>query len=312
MGVEPKTLDPVCGMTVDPQKARGAVEHQGKTFYFCSPRCVERFQAEPEKYLAPKLVSIGMAQPPAQPSVSAATIGKGSWVCPMDPEVREEKPGPCPVCGMALEPSAVQYTCPMHPEVIRDKPGACPICGMALELRVAGAQEEDNTELVSMQRRFWLGVALSIPLLVLSMASLPLSPARAQWIQLILATPVVLWGGWPFFQRGWTSVVNRRLNMFTLIALGTGVAYVYSLIATLAPQFFPLAIRGERGRPDVYFEVSAVIVTLVLLGQVLELRARRQTGSAIRSLLDLSPKTARLIQPSGIDREIPLETVRKG
>lgn len=310
MGTEQKILDPVCGMTVDPQTARGKVEHKGKTFYFCSPRCVERFQAEPEKYLAPKLVTIGGAQP--QPSVSAPPIGKGSWICPMDPEVREEKPGPCPVCGMALEPSAVQYTCPMHPEIIRDRPGVCPICGMALEPRVAGAHQEDNTELLSMQRRFWVGVALSIPLLVLSMVSLPLSPAQAQWIQLILATPVVLWGGWPFFQRGWTSVVNRRLNMFTLIALGTGVAYVYSLIATLTPRIFPVAITGEHGRPDVYFEVSAVIVTLVLLGQVLELRARRQTGSAIRSLLDLSPKTARLIQPNGIDQEIPLERVRKG
>lgn len=284
MGVEQKILDPVCGMTVDPQNARGTVEHQGKTFYFCSPRCVERFQAEPEKYLAPRLVTIGGVQPQAQmqPSVPAAAIGKGSWICPMDPEVREEKPGPCPICGMALEP------------------------------RMAGGHQEDNTELLSMQRRFWLGVVLSIPLLVLSMVSLPLSPARTQWIQLILATPVVLWGGWPFFQRGWISIVNRRLNMFTLIALGTGVAYVYSLIATLAPRIFPVALTGEQGRPDVYFEVSAVIVTLVLLGQVLELRARRQTGSAIRSLLDLSPKTARLIQPNGIDQEIPLERVRKG
>lgn len=309
-----QVLDPVCGMTVNPQKARGSVEHKGKTYYFCSPRCVERFQAEPEKYLAPKLVTIGLApsMPQPRPAVTKATSRQGSWVCPMDPEVHESKPGPCPMCGMALEPAAVQYTCPMHPEIVSDRPGTCPICGMALELRTAGAQEEDDSELQSMQRRFWVGTALSIPLLVLSMFKLPLSTAQSEWMQLILASPVVLWGGWPFFQRGWTSIVNRRLNMFTLIALGTGVAYLYSLIATIVPGIFPFAISGMHGRPEVYFEASAVIVTLVLLGQVLELRARRQTGSAIRSLLDLSPKTARLIQPNGMDQEIPLEQVHKG
>src|SRR5215467_4342068 len=175
MGADLQTLDPVCGMTVDPQKARGAVEHNGKTYYFCSPRCVERFQAEPEKYLAPKLVTIGMApaprpEPPAAPQATA----KGSWICPMDPEVQESKPGPCPMCGMALERAAVQYTCPMHPEVVSDRPGACPICGMALELRTAGAQEEDDSELRSMQRRLWGGAVLSVPLLVLTTIRLPL------------------------------------------------------------------------------------------------------------------------------------------
>lgn len=309
-------LDPVCGMYVDPQKARGSVEHKGKTYHFCSPRCVERFQAEPEKYLAPKLVTIGIApakpqpKPPAPSTTSA--IGKGSWVCPMDPEVRESKAGPCPVCGMALEQAAVQYTCPMHPEVVSDQQGTCPVCGMVLELRVAGAQEEDDSELRSMQLRFWVGAALSIPLLVLSTASLSLSPALIAQLQLVLATPVVLWGGWPFFQRAWASVVNRRLNMFTLIGLGTGVAYFYSVVGAVVPQIFPASLRTQSGRPGVYFETSAIIVTLVLLGQVLELRARRQTGGAIRALLDLSPKTARLIQSDGIDQEIPLERVHKG
>src|SRR5579864_318394 len=315
MGADQKVVDPVCGMSVDPQKARGTVEHKGKSYYFCSPRCVERFQAEPEKYLAPKLVTIGIAPPPRpQPPAIAAPAGKGSWTCPMDPEVQESKPGPCPVCGMALEAAAVQYTCPMHPEIVRDRPGTCPICGMALELREAGAHEEDDSELRSMQRRFWVAVALSIPLLALAMVGLPFSPAHAQWIQLILATPVVLWGGWPFFQRGWTSIVNRRLNMFTLIGLGTGVAYVYSVAATMAPRVFPSSLRTESGAVGVYFETSAIIVTLVLLGQVLELRARRQTGGAIRSLLDLSPKTARVIQANGLgtDEELPLEQVRKG
>ncbi|HEY6352631.1 MAG TPA: heavy metal translocating P-type ATPase [Candidatus Angelobacter sp.] len=312
MGVEQPILDPVCGMTVDTQKARGTAEHKGKTYYFCSPRCVERFQAEPEKYLGPKLVTIVMEPLRPQPPVSGPPSGKGSWICPMDPEVQADKPGPCPLCGMALEPAAVQYTCPMHPEIVRDRPGTCPICGMALELRV-GAGEEDDAELRSMQRRFWVGAALSTPLLLmLSVIALPLSPAQAHWMQFVLAAPVVLWGGWPFFQRGWASIVNRRLNMFTLIALGTGVAFVYSLIATIAPQIFPAAVSGGHGRPEVYFEVSAVIVTLVLLGQVLELRARRQTGSALRALLDLGPKTARVIQPDGADQEIALERVRKG
>ena len=313
MGTDLQTLDPVCGMTVDPQKARGVAEHKGKTYYFCSPRCVERFQAEPEKYLAPKLVTIGMPAPRPQPVAVSPAEKQGSWICPMDQEVHESKPGACPMCGMALEPAAIQYTCPMHPEIIRDRPGACPICGMALELRTVGAQAEDDSELRSMQRRFWVGAILSVPLLVLTTVRLPFSPAQAQWLQLILATPVVLWGGWPFFQRGWASVVNRHLNMFSLIALGSGVAYLYSVIATVAPQLFPASMNGARG-PEVYFEVSAVIVTLVLLGQVVELRARRQTGSAIRSLLDLSPKTARRIQANGnnTDQEVPLDQVHKG
>jgi len=330
-------LDPVCGMHVDPQKARGSADYKEKTYYFCSPRCVERFKAEPEKYLAPKppasqivqLGGIAPAKPAQHSSVASVTSvasappappipamkGKVTYVCPMDPEVRESSPVPCPICGMALEPETVEYTCPMHPEVVRSEPGNCPICGMALEPRVAlpGTQQEDDSELRSMQRRFWVGLALSIPLLVLSMGGMAEgSPLRnlpmswQEWLQLALATPVVLWGGWPFFQRGWHSIVNRHLNMFTLIALGTGVAYVYSIVAILFPQIFP------AGHPDVYFEVSAFIVTLVLLGQVLELRARRQTSGAIRALLDLNPKTARRLRPDGSEEEIPLNQVRKG
>jgi Cu+-exporting ATPase len=221
---------------------------------------------------------------------------------------------------MALEPEAIEYTCPMHPEVVRNQPGACPICGMALEPRVAaGVHEEDDTELRSMQRRFWTGVALSIPLLLISAAGMMpgnplahLSPGLSQWLQLALATPIILWGGWPFFQRGWTSIINHHLNMFTLIALGSGVAYAYSLIATVAPHVFPASMRLDHGRPEVYFETAALIVTLVLLGQVMELRARRQTSSAIRALLDLSPKTARRVRPDGADEDIPLEQIHKG
>jgi len=323
--------DPVCNMDVDPNTAAGSSEYRGKTYYFCSPGCVKRFDADPERYLAPKaappksqMVQIGGIAP-AKPSANSAptqSAGKGTvtYVCPMDPEVRETKPGACPKCGMALEPETVEYTCPMHPEIVRDGPGNCPICGMALEPRVAaGVHPEDDSELRSMQRRFWVGVVLSIPLLAISMGGMaagsPLHNMPAgwmEWLQLVLATPVVLWGGWPFFQRGWASLVNRSLNMFTLIAMGTGTAYLFSLIATLAPGIFPASFLGHGGRPEVYFESAAIIVTLVLLGQVLELRARRQTSSAIRALLDLNPKTARRLRPDGSDEEIPLEHVQRG
>lgn len=331
-----RVLDPVCGMWVDPEKARGSAEYKGKTYYFCSPRCVEKFKAEPERYLAPKpapsLVQLGgmaSAKPAqvsphtpvtAEPDTAARAQGAVTYVCPMDPEVRESKPGPCPACGMALEPEAIEYTCPMHPEIVRDRPGTCPICGMALEPRIAaGAHAEDDSELRSMTRRFWTGVVLSIPLLVLSMGSMAagsplhaLPPRLLQWLQLGLATPVVLWGGWPFFQRGWASLVNRHLNMFTLIAIGTGAAYAYSVVATVSPGIFPQTFRGHNGIVEIYFETAAIIVTLVLLGQVLELRARRQTGAAIRALLDLNPKTARRVGADGNDEEIPLEQVRHG
>ena len=320
--------DPVCNMDVVPATARGSSEYKGQTYYFCSQSCVQRFNIDPEKYLAPKppasqMVQIGGIAPvpkaEAAPQPSAGT-GHVTYVCPMDPEVRETKSGACPKCGMALEPETVEYTCPMHPEIIRDQPGHCPICGMALEPRVAaGAHVEDDSELRSMQLRLWVGVALSIPLLVLSMGGMAAGsffhnlPAGAmEWLQFALATPVVLWGGWPFFQRGWASLVNRHLNMFTLIAMGTGAAYLYSVVATFVPRIFPAAFLGHGGRPEVYFESGAIIVTLVLLGQVLELRARRQTSSAIKALLDLNPKTARRIRPDGSDEEIPLEQIHRG
>jgi P-type Cu+ transporter len=325
----PNTVrDPVCGMYVEPAGARGSAEFQGKTYYFCSPRCVERFKAEPGKYLAPnppqtQMIQIGGITPskdkPSPVKEQAAGKGTVTYVCPMDPEVRESKPGACPKCGMALEPETVEYTCPMHPEIVRNAPGNCPICGMALEPRVAaGVHEEDDSELRSMQRRLWVGIALSIPLLAISMGGMApgsplhnLSPGWMEWLQLALATPVVLWGGWPFFQRGWASLVNRHLNMFTLIAMGTGTAYLFSVIATVVPGIFPASFIGHGGRPEVYFESAAIIVTLVLLGQVLELRARRQTSSAIKSLLNLNPKTARRLRPDGSDEEIPLEHVQR-
>jgi Cu+-exporting ATPase len=330
--------DPVCNMDVDPANARGSAEYKGQTYYFCSPGCVTHFNVDPEKYLASRLPAAGLpktqmvqigkiipapaAAPPPIKSVQDPSAGKGTvtYVCPMDPEVRESKPGACPKCGMSLEAEAVEYTCPMHPEIVRDRPGNCPICGMALEPRVAaGAHPEDDSELRSMQRRFWVGVALSIPLLAISMGGMaagsPLHNLPAgwmEWLQLLLATPVVLWGGWPFFQRGWASLVNRHLNMFTLIAIGTGTAYLFSLIVTLAPGIFPQSFLGHGGRPEVYFESAAIIVTLVLLGQVLELRARRQTSSAIKALLDLNPKTARRVRANGSDEEISLNHVQRG
>ncbi|HEX2227517.1 MAG TPA: copper-translocating P-type ATPase [Candidatus Binatia bacterium] len=245
----------------------------------------------------------------------------------MDPEVRESKPGHCPKCGMALEPTFVaaptvktEYVCPMHPEIVRDEPGSCPICGMALEPRTVSLEEEANPELIDMKRRFWFSVALSLPLFLLAMSDMipgqPLqhgfSPQLLNGIQFVLATPVVLWGGWPFFQRGWQSIVNRSLNMFTLIAIGVGAAYFYSVVATLLPGIFPPSFYGHSGTVAVYFEAAAVITTLVLLGQVLELRARSQTSSAIKALLRLAPKTARLIRADGREEDVPLEQVQPG
>jgi Cu+-exporting ATPase len=264
---------------------------------------------------------------PAQiaPATTSALQSAGAaYICPMDPEVRASKPGACPKCGMALEREslqAVQYTCPMHPEIVRDAPGSCPICGMALEPRVvSGAYEEDDSELRSMSLRFKVSAALSAPLLVLAMGAMfdpnlkhALPAGWIDWLQFALATPVVLWGGWPFFQRGWASLVNRHLNMFTLIAIGTGTAYLYSVAAVAFPGIFPDTFR-MHGRVEGYFETSAIIVTLVLMGQVLELRARRHTSSAIRALLDLSPKTARRVRlhDAAADEEIPLEQIHAG
>jgi P-type Cu+ transporter len=325
--------DPVCGMTVDPAKAKATAEHGGQKYYFCCTGCAQKFESNPEQYLKPKpaLVTIGAptvkpkphaAQMPASPATQNPAA---AYVCPMCAEVRESKPGVCPSCGMALEPefpatrTKTEYTCPMHPEIVRDQPGACPICGMALEPRTVSATEEDNPELRDMTRRFWVSVALTIPLFAISMADMipgmhvqrVLRGPWLPWIQLLLATPVVLWGGWPFFQRGWASIVNRSTNMFTLIAMGTGVAYLYSLIATLAPGIFPASFREMSDRPAVYFEAAAAIVTLVLLGQVLELRARSRTGAAIRALLDLAPPTARVLR-DGTEQDLPLAQVQAG
>jgi Cu+-exporting ATPase len=249
----------------------------------------------------------------------------------MCPEVREPKPGACPSCGMALEPEVpvastrTEYTCPMHPEIVRPGPGSCPICGMALEPRTVtvAASSEDNPELRDMTRRFWVSLALTAPLMAIAMGSMLGYRLRVNLdingvlinltrLEFALATPVVLWGGWPFFQRFWTSLVNRSPNMFTLIGMGTGVAYGYSVIATLAPRIFPESLRGMGGYPDVYFEAAAAITTLVLLGQVMELRARSRTSAAIRALLDLSPRTARRLNPDGTENDVPLEQVSPG
>ncbi len=249
------------------------------------------------------------------------------YACPMDPEVRRESPGACPKCGMALEPESTaapatraEYVCPMHPEIVRDAPGACPICGMALEPRTVTAEEEENPELVDMRRRFWVSALLTLPVFVIAMAEfLPGDPLRGlaslralPWLELVLATPVVLWGGWPFFVRGWQSVMTWNLNMFTLIGLGVAVAYAYSVVATLLPGIFPASFRDEAGNVGVYFEAAAVIVTLVLLGQVLELQARSRTGAAIRALLGLAPKTARRLGDDGSEEDIALDSVRQG
>ncbi len=274
--------DPVCGMAVDESKAAGSSEYQGEKYYFCGPSCLAKFRTDPARYLR-----------------------------------RSESAAPKPP---AENPQQVEYTCPMHPEVRQMGPGACPKCGMALEPVTASAAEEDNSELKDMTRRFWVSLILTIPVLLVGMADvLPghllgrlASPRVWTWFELIVATPVILWGGWPFFVRAWQSVVNRSLNMFTLIGLGVAVAYGYSVIAAAAPGMFPDSLRDESGTVAVYFEAAAVIVTLVLLGQVLELRARSQTGAAIRALLGLAPKTARLIRDDGSELDVPLSEIQKG
>ena len=261
---------------------------------------------------------------PVQPAREPESLA-GEHTCPMHPEVRQQGPGSCPECGMGLEPAVpvavkAEWTCPMHPEVVRDRPGDCPICGMALEPRSVTASEEDNPELIDMTRRFWVSVALGLPLVVVAMMGMLdltvldrlLSPSDLHWLELLLATPVVLWCGWPFFERAWRSLVHRSLNMFTLIGLGVGVAYGYSLASTVAPGIFPASFRGAGGAVPVYFEAAAMITILVLLGQVLELRARHRTGAAIRALLDLAPPTARRLGEDGSEEDVPLEAVRAG
>jgi P-type Cu+ transporter len=241
----------------------------------------------------------------------------------MHPEIRQPEPGACPKCGMALEPITVaapktrmQYTCPMHPQIIRDAPGSCPICGMALEPMTVTLEEEENSELTDMSRRFWIGTVLTVPLVAIAMAEGfvggLIDMALMPWIEFALATPVVLWCGWPLLRRGWDSLINRSLNMFTLIALGVCVAYLYSVIAILLPGIFPASFLNEHGQAGRYFEVAAAITTLVLLGQVLELRARSQTSNAIKALLGLAPKTARLIRNDGTEEDVPLEDIKQG
>jgi Cu+-exporting ATPase len=249
------------------------------------------------------------------------------YTCPMHPEIRQAGPGFCPKCGMALEPDVApaaatktEWVCPMHPQIVRDAPGTCPICGMALEPRTVSLEEEKDPELENMTRRFWMSLVLASPLVVLVMAEMIpgvpiqrlLSGRAVTWLQVLLATPVVLWGGWPFFVRGWASVVNRSLNMFSLIALGVGVAYLYSMMAALFPEIFPESFRSHGGQVPVYFEAAAVITVLVLLGQVLELRARSQTSSAIKSLLRLAPRTARRLRKDGAEEDIAIEQVQVG
>jgi P-type Cu+ transporter len=279
--------DPVCGMTVDPARAAGSWEYGEKKWYFCSRHCLEKFRAEPEKYTGerPAIAPAPAAVPAAAP-VGAAGI---------------------------------TYTCPMHPEVVRNGPGACPICGMALEPKTVTLEQEENPELADMKRRFWTSVILTTPILLMTMGemiaggSAPQFSGRfAVWTQLALSTPVVLWGGWPFFERAWASVVHRSPNMFTLIAMGTGTAYFFSLIAAIVPSIFPDSFRGHGGEVAVYFEPAAVITTLVLLGQVLELRARSRTSSAIRALLGLAPRTARLVQDGGAEEDVALDRVKPG
>ena len=311
----PEVVDPVCGMTITPEDSVGSVRHRGQTYYFCNQSCLERFRDTPEAFV--------------EGGRQAATEGVPgtTFVCPMDPEIRQSEPGPCPKCGMALEPEVptagpmrVEWTCPMHPEIVRDAPGSCPICGMALEPRTVVLEAGPNPELVEMSRRFWTSAALAAPLLAIAMGDyIPgrpferlLSPGARQWIELALATPVCLWGAWPFFVRGRTSIVNRSLNMFTLIALGVAVAYSYSVVATLFPGLFPTGFRDESGEVGVYFEVAAVIVTLILLGQVLELRARGQTSAAIRKLLGMAATSARRIRGDGTEEDVPLQAVHAG
>ena len=269
--------DPVCGMTVDLATSKHRLEQDGTTYHFCSAGCRTKFEADPAKYLAPKA-----APAPAKPGAS--------YTCPMHPQIRQEGPGSCPICGMALEPVAITTEAP------------------------------PNHELTDMTRRFWIGLVLTLPIFILEMGGhIPalgldrLVPTKASvWIQFVLATPVVLWAGWPFFQRGWASLVSRNLNMFTLIALGTGAAYLYSLAATFAPGAFPAGFRAMSGTVAVYYEAAAVITVLVLLGQVLELRAREQTGGAIRALLNLAPKTTRRLRDGADDEEIPVDQVAVG
>ena len=310
--------DPVCGMTV-PEDSPHRYDYADQLYIFCSEHCLHRFKRSPESFLNRKTASA--AEAPAE------AVAEGpEYTCPMHPEVRQSVPGSCPKCGMALEPVspkpapvAREYVCPMHPEVVQDQPGNCPKCGMALEPRLVPL-EEANPELDDMMRRFRLGAVLAVPVFLLAMLAdlapdwLPsgLDMRTVQWIEFVLATPVVIWGGWPFFQRAVQSLIGWNLNMFTLIGLGVGVAWVYSVFALVLPEAFPPTMRREDGTVPVYFEAAAVITALVLLGQVLELRARSRTNAAIQMLLGLAPNTARRVHEDGREEDVPLEAVQAG
>ena len=311
-----KIVDPVCGMTVS-EDSEFRYRHEDIDFRFCCKPCLEKFIADPIRYLD------GEAQNGA---TEAKPIPGALYICPMDPEIEQDHPGSCPICGMALEIAGgpvlntrTEYSCPMHPEIVQDHPGNCPKCGMALEPRTIEV-EEKNEELIDMSRRFWISVVLALPVFLLAMVA-DLAPAllpdnlamkTVQWIEFVFATPVVLWCGWPFFVRGWQSVKSWNLNMFTLISIGVGVAWSYSVVALLFPGIYPADMMHAGGTVAVYFEAAAVITALVLLGQVMELRARSHTNAAIKLLLGLAPNTARIVRDDGSEEDIPLDQVVPG
>ena len=315
-------IDPVCGMQVSQPAEAPTLEHDGDPYYFCGAGCAKKFETDPLGYLSGTIQAAAKAKSAA--TKANASAGKGGFICPMCPEVWSETPASCPSCGMALEAELVigatqtKYPCPMHPAIIADEPGDCPLCGMALEAVQVTLEAEPNHELIDMTRRFWIGGAFALPVLILAMGEMvpglasfvkgPWNP----WAQLVLSSPVVLWAGWPFFERGWKSVLTMNLNMFTLIAIGTGAAYGYSLVAILLPDVFPEGFRDADGRVAIYLEAAAVIIALVLLGQILELRARERTSGALRALLDLAPKTARRLNQDGGEEEVSLAEVQIG
>ncbi|MCO5161981.1 MAG: heavy metal translocating P-type ATPase [Mesorhizobium sp.] len=322
-GMATTVRDPVCGMTVDPSAGKPSAEHSGHAYHFCSERCRTKFLADPDAFLTAEDPVCGMEVDRASAKHFVRHEGSGYYFCSdaCETKFRAEpakysggRPAPEPM------PKGVKYTCPMHPEIVRDGPGSCPICGMALEpMGVPTGEEGPNPELIDFTRRFWVSAVLSLPLLAITMGPMLGLPFRdwigdrvAAWLEFVLATPVVLWAAIPFFRRGYDSFLNRSPNMWTLISIGVGTAYAYSVVATLFPDLFPHQFRGHGGSVPVYFEAAAVIVALVFLGQVLELRARERTGSAIRALLDLAPKTARRISADGAEQDVPLDQVREG
>jgi Cu+-exporting ATPase len=314
--------DPICGMTTESPEEFISYKRQGETYYFCSEHCLNKFKADPDKYIRPETESAE--------TETSGTEDKHSgqfYTCPMHPEVRQQDPGDCPKCGMALEPDTAgaaktktEYICPMHPEVVQDHPGDCPKCGMALEPKTVMAEEEDNQEYLFMRNRFWVSALLSLPVILIAMRNFfglgfleqTFGAKLLHWAEFVLATPVVFWGGWIFYVRAWKSIISWNLNMFTLIGMGTAVAYIYSVVAVIFPEIFPDSFRTPEGTVGVYFEAAAVIVTLVLLGQMLEQRARSRTGAAIKALLGLAPKTARRLEEDGTEHDVPLEQIEVG